>query len=472
MIGREYEQRVLRAASESAESQLVVVYGRRRVGKTYLVRETFGNRFAFSHTGVEDGTMREELLAFWDSLRDYGWDCERPKDWLDAFAELKKLLAQSTDEKKIVFIDELPWMDTHRSGFLKVFEKFWNGWASARHDIMLIVCGSAASWMSKNVLNHKGGLFNRSSRQLYVLPFTLRECEILVRQRGLQMDRRDIVSAYMVFGGAAYYWTLLDPAESLAQNIDRLFFFRNGELANEFRRLYRSLFTNPDPYVAIVTALGTKKIGLSREELCAAGVGIVNNGNLTECLENLELSGFVRRYSAFGYAKRGSLYQLVDNFTLFYFKFVKENLRKDEHFWSHAGTSPVRRVWEGLAFERVCLEHLPSIKAALGIAGVSASCSSWRQTSADGEPKGAQIDLVIDRDDRVVNLCEMKFTKGEYEIDADEADRLRNRIEALAKAVGPRGNVHLTLVTAGGLKRNKYSNLAQSVIALDDLFRA
>lgn len=471
MIGREYERRVLQAAAESDEAQLVVVYGRRRVGKTYLVRETFGNRFTFSHTGVEDGTMREELLAFWDSLRDAGWECDRPKDWLDAFAELKKFLARSTDERKIVFIDELPWMDTHRSGFLKVFERFWNGWASARHDILLVVCGSAASWMSKNVLNHKGGLFNRSSRQLYVLPFTLRECEMLVKERGLQMDRRDIVSAYMVFGGAAYYWSLLDKAESLSQNIDRLFFYRNGELANEFRRLYRSLFTNPDPYIAIVTALGTKKIGLTREELCEAGSGIANNGNLTECLENLELSGFVRRYSAFGYAKRGSFYQLIDNFTLFYFKFVKGNLRKDEHYWSHKGTVQIRRTWEGLAFERVCLEHLPSIKSALGISGVSSSCSSWRHTGGEEDARGAQIDLVIDRDDRVVNLCEMKFSQGEYEIDADEARCLRNRVEALAKAVGPRGNVHLTLVTAGGLKRNKYWNLAQSVVGLDDLFR-
>jgi len=471
MIGREYEQQVLCSMAESDEAQLVVVYGRRRVGKTYLVRETLGNRFTFTHTGVEDGTLREELLAFWDSLRDVGWTCDRPRDWLDAFSELKKYLQQSTDQRKIIFIDELPWMDTHRSGFLKVFERFWNGWASARHDIMLIVCGSAASWMSKNVLRHKGGLFNRSSRQLYILPFTLCECEMLARSRGLQMDRRDLVSAYMVFGGAAYYWSLLDRSESLDQNIDRLFFFRNGELSNEFRRLYRSLFTNPDPYVAIVTALGTRKIGMTRDELCECGGGIANNGNLTECLENLELSGFVRKYSPLGRVKRGALYQLIDNFTLFYFKFVLENARHDEHFWSHAGTSPMRRAWEGLAFERVCLEHLQSIKSALGISGVASSCSSWRHVAGCPGDKGAQADLVIDRDDRVTNLCEMKFTLGEYEIDSEEAARLRNRVAALSKELGERSNVHLTLVASGGLKRNKYSNLVQSVVTLNDLFR-
>ena len=384
MIGRKYEQRVLRELAEEDESRLAVVYGRRRVGKTYLVRETFANRFAFSHTGVEDGTMKDELFAFWDSLRDFGWECERPGDWFDAFGELKKYLSQLPEGRKIVFFDEVPWMDTRRSGFLKVFEKFWNGWASARHDIFLIVCGSAASWMVKKVLHHRGGLFNRSSRQLYVKPFHLHECELMVAERGLGMDRRDIVSAYMVFGGSAYYWSLLDKSESLAQNIDRLFFFTGGELANEFHRLYRSLFSNPEPYIAIVTALGTKKTGMTRDELAEAG-GLSNNGNLTECLENLELSGFLRRYSVGGNGKRGAVYQLIDNYTIFYFKFVKGNLRKDVHFWSHNLNSPVRYAWEGLSFERVCFEHVECIKAALGISGVVSSVSAWRRSGADGD---------------------------------------------------------------------------------------
>ena len=469
MIGRKYEQRVLRELAEEKESRLVVVYGRRRVGKTYLVRETFGNRFAFSHTGVEDGSMKDELFAFWDSLRDFGWECERPKNWFDAFAELKKYLLQLPDGRKLIFIDELPWMDTHRSGFLKVFEKFWNGWASARHDIMLIVCGSAASWMVKNVLQHRGGLFNRSSRQLYVKPFTLKECELFVQERELQMDRRDIVSAYMVFGGSAYYWSILDRSESLTQNIDRLFFTRNGELANEFRRLYRSLFTNPEPYIAIVTALGEKKSGKTREELVDAS-GLVNNGNLSDCLENLELSGFVRRYAPFGKEKRGSVYQLIDNYTIFYFKFVKGNLRKDENFWSHNLDSPLRYAWEGLSFERVCYEHIDCIKAALGIAGVASSVSVWRRTGTGGKDKGAQVDMIIDRDDRVMNLCEIKFTGGEYEIDSEESGKLRNRVSALRKDTGYKGNIHLTMITVGGVKRNKYSGIVQSSVTLDDLF--
>ena len=471
MIGREKEQSILLELAKSDHSELAVVYGRRRVGKTFLVRETFGYKFSFSHTGVENGTLRDELFAFWDSLRDAGYECERPKDWWTAFGELKEHLRKCPDGKKIVFLDELPWMDTHKSGFVKAIESFWNGWASARRDICLVVCGSAAAWMVKNVLQSRGGLFNRASRQICLQPFTLGECERFVKSKGMEMDRYDIAEAYMVFGGAAYYWGLLEKGESLAQNIDRLFFSRNGDLVHEFTRLYRSVFSNPDPYIAIVSALGVRKAGMTREELVASGGKIANNGNLSKCLDNLERSGFIRRYVPVGRKKNDALIQLTDNYTLFHFKFANKNSGGDESFWSHYHGTPAFSAWDGLAFERVCLAHVDRIKAALGISGVASTVASWRCKRTDGGLSGAQIDLVISRADNVVNICEMKFAKGEYEIDAEEAARMRIRKEAFVRETGFRGGVHLTFVTPYGVKRNKYWNMVQSEVTLDDLFR-
>ncbi len=471
MIGREKERQILLEMAQASHSQLAVVYGRRRVGKTFMVRETFGYRFSFSHTGVESGTMEDELFAFWESLRDAGHECTRPRDWWAAFAELKCHLQNLPEAKKTVFLDELPWMDTDKSGFTKALEAFWNGWASARRDIFLIVCGSAAAWMTKHVLQSRGGLFNRASRQLFLEPFTLAECERFVVEKGLELDRRDIVSGYMVFGGAAYYWDLLDKGESLSQNIDRLFFSRNGDLAHEFSRLYKSVFANPDPYVSVVTALGRKKVGMTRDEIVETGGAAANNGNLTVCLDNLERSGFIRRYSPVGRTKRGSVYQLIDNYTLFWFKFAKDRDDGDENFWSHSIASPARVAWEGLAFECVCLEHVDRIKNALGISGVASSIASWRSLGDGERRRGAQVDLVISRADRVTNLCEMKFCNGEYEIDAKEAERLRNRVETFRRETGMRGGIHLTFVTPFGIKRNKYRNLVQSEVTLDDLFR-
>ncbi len=471
MIGRETEQSVLLELAHSDHSKLAVVYGRRRVGKTFMVRETFQYRFSFSHTGVENGTMQDELFAFWESLRDAGRECNRPHDWWEAFGELKRHLAGCREKRKIVFLDELPWMDTDKSGFTKALEAFWNGWAMARRDIFLVVCGSAAAWMTKHVLQSRGGLFNRASRQIFLEPFTLSECERFVKEKGLEMDRRDIVCGYMVFGGAAYYWDLLEKGESLAQNIDRLFFSRNGDLAHEFSRLYRSVFSSPEPYVAIVTALGEKKAGMTREEIVAAGGASGNNGTLTVCLDNLERSGFVRRYAAVGRTKRGSVYQLIDNYTLFYFKFAKDQDGDDDKFWSHSSASSARKTWEGLAFERVCLEHVGKIKEALGISGVASSVSSWRSVGNGKGRRGAQVDLVISRADNVTNLCEMKFCGGEYEIDAEEAERLRNRVEAFRRETGAKGGIHLTFVTPFGVKRNKYWGMIQSEVVLDDLFR-
>ena len=469
IIGRKEEQQILHSAVQSENSEFVAVYGRRRVGKTYLIRETFGYKFTFQHTGLAKGNTKEQLFSFAISLRDAGYDdCPIPKSWLEAFSLLSTYLKNSTDEKKIVFLDELPWMDTPRSNFISAFEHFWNGWASARKDIVLIICGSATSWIINKVINDHGGLHNRVTKQIALQPFTLKECEMFAQSKGLEMSRYQLAECYMVFGGIPYYWSLLEKGLSLAQNIDKIIFAKNGKLSNEFNQLYASLFKSPEQYIDIVTALGKKKVGMTREEIIAA-TDKYSNGALSKVLDELEYCGFIRKYNVFDKKSKQAIYQLIDNYTLFYFKFIQQNENNDEHFWSASIDSAMHRAWSGLAFERLCMAHTQQIKAALGIAGVLSNVYSWRK-EADETSDGAQIDLLIDRKDQVINLCEMKYSLSEYIIDAEYEQKLRNKKSVFIDTTNTRKAVHLTMVTTFGIKVNAHSGIIQNEITLEDLF--
>ena len=465
MIGRIAEARVLLQAKDSSRSEFVAVYGRRRIGKTFLVRQVYGDSLLFSHTGVEHVNLHGQLRAFASSLRDAGYS-EEPHlaSWFDAFDALKRLVGKSPVRKKILFLDELPWMDTAKSEFIPALEFFWNGWCSARSDVVLVVCGSATSWILNKILKSRGGLHNRVTEQIWLRPFTLAECEAYAEELNLRMSRFELAEAYMVLGGVPYYWSFLSPGLSLSQNIDRLLFASDSKLRLEFGQLYASLFKKPEPYLQVVSALCTKACGLSRDEIAQA-CHLPDSGKLSACLEELEQCGFVRRYYPFGVRKKGYLTQLVDNFTLFHGRFLRENVRHDPNFWTNSLNTPLHRTWAGLAFERLCLLHVDEIKRALGISGVQCTACCWR-----GE--GAQIDLLLDRADRVVNICEMKFCEGYYMLDKAEDLRLRARREVFLQMTGCRKSAHLTLVTTNGPGSTKYQSVFQSVITLDDLFKA
>ena len=468
MVGRIAEQAELRALLDNSESVFAAVYGRRRVGKTYLVRKTFGNHFAFDHVGLSSGKMSDQLESFRNSLIAHGHrKCPVLKSWLGAFEELQKLLDRGKSTKKIVFIDELPWMDTSKSRFIPAFEHFWNSWAAWRNDIVLIVCGSATSWLLNKVINSKGGLHNRVMKRIRLEPFTLAECEQLSAEKGLALDRHQIAECYMVFGGVAYYWSLLEKGLSVAQNIDRLFFSQNGALRGEYQELYKSLFRVPEPYERIVCALGTRKVGMTRSAVAEAA-GLNDNGALTKYLEELEQCGFVRKYLAFGKIGKDALFQLVDNFTLFYFCFRTAIQRGAENYWLEKLDAQSHVVWTGLAFERVCLLHVQQIRIALGISGVATNVCSW--SGADENGRRAQIDLLLDRNDRVITLCEMKFADEAYALTKKDIESLRHKRAAFRFATGTRRAVHLTMVTAEGLEHNSYRNEIQRELTLDDLF--
>ena len=468
MVGRIAEQAELRALLDNSESVFAAVYGRRRVGKTYLVRKTFGNHFAFDHVGLSSGKMSDQLESFRNSLIAHGHrKCPVLKSWIGAFEELKKLLDRGKSTKKIVFIDELPWMDTSKSRFIPAFEHFWNSWAAWRNDIVLIVCGSATSWLLNKVINSKGGLHNRVTKRIRLEPFTLAECEQLSAEKGLALDRHQIAECYMVFGGVAYYWSLLEKGLSVAQNIDRLFFSQNGALRGEYQELYKSLFRVPEPYERIVCALGTRKVGMTRSAVAEAA-GLNDNGALTKYLEELEQCGFVRKYLAFGKIGKDALFQLVDNLTLFYFCFRTAIQRGAENYWLEKLDAQSHVVWTGLAFERVCLLHVQQIRIALGISGVATNVCSW--SGADENGRRAQIDLLLDRNDRVITLCEMKFADEAYALTKKDIESLRHKRAAFRFATGTRRAVHLTMVTAEGLEHNSYRNEIQRELTLDDLF--
>lgn len=470
MIGRKKEQERLNAAYQSEQSEFVVVYGRRRVGKTYLVRETFGDRIVFQHTGHSRGKMSEQLLYFRDSLEDAGWSCPLLKTWHDAFRQLQKFLEGRTERRKVVFIDELPYMATHKSGCVAALEHFWNGWASARKDIVLIVCGSAASWLMKKVIADKGGLHNRVTGKIHLSPFMLSECEAFAKSKGLEYNRRQIAECYMALGGIPYYWNFLAKGLGVQQNMDMLFFADDAALRTEYDELYRSLFEFPEPYMNIVEALGRFGAPMSRDEVAKAA-GMPSSGRLTGYLDDLEKCGFVGRSGSFGANVKGAVYRLMDSYTLFYFRFVRNNVSNDRRFWSDSVDAPFRLSWLGFAFERLCLLHVEQIKRALGISGVRTAVSSWRHRADGVFPKGAQIDLVIDRRDDIINLCEMKFCRGRFIITKKYDEELATKVQVFKGVTRTRKSVHITMVTAEGVEKNCYWSDIQSEVTLDDLFR-
>jgi AAA+ ATPase superfamily predicted ATPase len=468
IVGRKDEQRIIGDCYEDDRPHFLVIYGRRRVGKTYLVREFFDDRFFFSYTGMANTNKEKQLQGFNQALKRYANRAIEPaKDWFEAFQKLFRLIKESPSEgKKVIFLDELPWMDNHKSGFLSAFEYFWNAWASARPDVLLIVCGSATSWITKNIFRNRGGLYNRVTRQIWLRPFTLRECEEYLAFRNVSMSRFQVLESYMIFGGVPYYLSMFRGDKSLAQNVDDLCFGRNAALTGEYQALFSTLFSRPEGYIAIVEALAKKARGLTRSEIANA-IGRKSGGSLAKTLEELERCDFIRKYHSFGKKNRDALFQLSDSFVLFYHRYLQDNKKADSQFWTHASNTGERNAWSGYAFEQTCLRHLEQIKHALGISGILTYTSSWR--SADAE-SNVQIDLVIERADGIVNLCEIKFSRSAYTVTREYDEKLRQRRWVFQGETHTTRTLHTTLITTFGVTAHSYRGEFQSELVMDDLF--
>ncbi|MCL1981927.1 MAG: ATP-binding protein [Clostridiales bacterium] len=468
IIGRDKEKAALKQYVESEVPEFLAVYGRRRIGKTFLIREYFCGKLDFYVTGLANGKKEDQLRAWGMAIKDsFGGRDESAANWLDAFAILKsKLEKQGKSKRKVLFIDEAPWMDTPKSGFLTALEHFWNGWASGRPDVFLIVCGSSTSWVVKNILKDKGGLHNRVTQRMRLLPFTLNETEAYLKEKEFNLGRYRICEAHMIFGGVPYYLSLLGKGLSLPQNVDALCFDDGGSLRGEFQEVYSTLFRYSGNYIGVVTALSSKTKGLTRDEIIRE-TGLASGGGLTQIMEELELCGFIRAYPNYSMDDNLCLYQLTDPFSLFHLRFIRGKRPKNPHFWSSNLESPSLSAWKGYAFEQVCLSHSEQIKQALGIAAISTEMSSWRSRRSS---PGAQIDLLFDRKDGIINLCEMKYSKAEYSISGKEEAGLRNKIAVFKAETRTKKAVHLTLVTTYGIVSNSHSGIVNSEVTLADLF--
>lgn len=469
IVGRKKELSLINQYFNSGKAEFIAVYGRRRVGKTFLIRQHFRNQFAFDMTGIMEGTKSEQMTAFHTALKTYGYTGKKNTNWIDAFFALRQVLESRIEEGKrcVIFIDELPCLDTPKAGFVNALGHFWNNWANWQSEIMLIVCGSATSWMVRNVIDNHGGLHDRITHEIHLHPFTLTETEEFFKLNGFSWNRLSIMQTYMAIGGIPYYMSLFEKTDSPATGLDRLFFSGNAELKKEYRRLFSSLFKNPHPYLEIITLLSKHPKGMTREEI-STELKTSNNGKLGEMLTDLIYCDFLQKNNV--RKKRiksnSAIYQLIDFYTIFYNTFANKNIM-EEHFWTRNINTPEINIWYGLAFERVCKAHIEKIKTALGIASVSTEYYSWRSNLIE---KGAQIDIIIDRADNTINLCEVKYSENLYSLDKEEYMKIQNRISVFKEATNTRSNIIPTMITTFGMKEGTYSDQIIAKINMEDLF--
>ncbi len=469
-IGREQETQLLEKILQETRSAFVAVYGRRRIGKTELIRHVLGKQTVFHLTGIGNVTTEQQLANFQAAFERQApllLHRTMPQNWFAAFQQLITFLEKSPQGKKVIFLDELPWLDTNKSDFMPSLEHFWNSWASARQDIMLVVCGSAASWMLNKLIHNRGGLHNRVTTRIRLEPFTLKEAEILLKRKNQALDRYQIIQYYMAVGGVPFYLDTFDERLTPMQNIEIQCFAKDGFLRTEFDDLFQSLFSKAEKHTAIVEAIAKKAKGLTREDILKI-TKLPNNGNTTQLLEELEESGFIRKYMPFQRTNKHSLYQLIDFYTLFYLKFIKNTQYLESGNWTTLTDSPIYKTWCGYAFEQICLMHVAQIKQALGISGVFSQSSSWR--SKDSE-QGAQIDLLIDRRDHVISLFEIKFSNEPFTITKAYSEQLRHKIGTFKSETETRKAVWLAMLTTFGVKQNEYSgSLLQHNLDMNCLF--
>ena len=470
VIGRKKEIDLMLSLKDSRKSEFLAVYGRRRVGKTFLIRQVFEKDFTFQLTGLANTKLQWHLSNFHRAIVRQNPNkipLAPTKNWFDAFQQLMDLLEASNQPKKVIFLDELPWFDTPNSGFMTALEHFWNSWASARTDVILVVCGSAASWIINKLLKNKGGLHNRITQRIKLEPFNLAETAAFFKSKNAVFEQMQIAQLYMALGGIPFYLDMINVGESAVQNINRLCFEADGALRIEFESLYASLFKKADNHVAVIEALAQKSSGMSRDELIKAAK-IQNGGGTTMLLQELEECGFIRKYLSFGKNQRNMLYQLVDFYSLFYLTFIKNTSVLDDDIWVNGVDNPQFRTWSGYAFELLSLHHVREIKQALGISGIQTRTSAWYSTDKLAK---AQVDLVIDRRDGVINLCEMKFSIKPYTIDKKYAEELRNKIGVFREVTKTPKSIFLTMVTSFGLQKNEYSTaLVQNSLTMDIFF--
>lgn len=464
---------MLQEAMAAKGPELIALFGRRRVGKTFLIRQCLGHSLAFEMSGTQDANLAAQLENFKKTIgKAIGNDniYQIPVKWADAFDQLSHYLTPKlATERCVVFLDEFPWLNTPKSGFLSSFDHWWNSWGTKQRNLVVVICGSAASWMIRHVVNNKGGLHNRITRMIRLLPFNLKETEEYLQARKVNLDRYQILQLYMVMGGIPHYLKEIKKGESATQAIDRVCFTKDGLLTSEFNNLYHSLFDDAIRHLAIVRVLAKNNAGMTRNEIIEK-TDLTSGGTITELLEELIESGFVRDWKPYDKKSKDTIYKLDDEFTHFHLKFMANIRSSGNGVWQSFSSGQSWKSWSGVAFERVCLKHIPQLKKELGISGVYTEESAWRYLS--GNEKGAQIDLLLDRRDKVINLCEMKYSESEFTIDKTYATTLENKRDVFRSQTKTKKSIFLTFVTTFGITNNEYAKrLIQNSITMNAMFQ-
>jgi uncharacterized protein len=476
LIGRETEIEILQEALNTTQAELIALYGRRRVGKTYLIRTFYENDILIELTGANNATNEEQLENFYLNIsQTFGLPTglTPPQNWVQTFHILRQVLEPilaTATTKKVVFFDELPWFDKHKSGFLSAFDYFWNNWASKQKKLVVVICGSAASWMIQNIVNNKGGLYNRITRRIRLMPFNLYETELFLKNQNINLNRYQIVQLFMVTGGIPHYLKEVKRGDSVVQAIDRLCFTKDGILSEEYKNLYTALFGSSDKHEVVVKALANKPSGMTRNEILEA-CKMTSGGGLTKMIEELLQSGFISEYLPFKKTSKDILFKLSDEFSLFHLKFMENSKSFGAGTWQTKSSSSAWKSWSGLAFENICLKHIPQIKKAIGISNVYTEQSAWRYIPKNVEEEGTQIDLVIDRQDNCINICEMKYALTEFTIDKNYSEALNRKRRIFLDKTATRKTVFVTMMTTFGVKLNEhYLNAVDNQLLMDILF--
>lgn len=473
IIGRKEEMAVLKSAITSKEAELIAIYGRRRIGKTHLIRNYYEDRIVFELTGMNGGGLKAQLLQFSKALQNATnapLSLTPPQSWVEAFTALEQMLGSLSKKKKwVVFFDEFPWLNSRKSGFLEAFDHFWNTWASRQSHLIVVICGSAASWMIDNIVNAKGGLHNRITRSIRLLPFNLSETKVYLQSLSVYLDHYQLLQLYMALGGVPHYLRNVERGQSATQALNKICFTGTGALRDEFNNLYQSLFENAHNHIKTVRELSKTSKGLTRQEIIDV-CGFSSGGGTTDMLNELEQSGFIESAIPYKKTSREAIYRLTDEFSLFYLRFMDRVKITGDDMWSRISSMSAYKIWCGMSFETICLKHIPLIKKALGIGGVHSEESPWRY-SGTKSASGAQIDLLIDRADRTINVCEMKFYTDEFTIDKAYATELDRKLQVFREQTKTKKSIFLTFITTYGVKKNEHSDrLVHNNLTMDLFF--
>ncbi len=458
MVVRESVIQRLNEHLKSKKSEFIAITGRRRVGKTYIIDTVYESHLCFRLTGIQNGTLNEQLVNFTQKLISYSQSTliTTPKNWQEAFILLKNyLLTLSKKKKHVLFIDELPWVNTVKSSFLQLLAHLWNDFLSKENNYILVVCGSSTSWITKKIIRDKGGLHNRLTDIIRLKPFTIQETKAFLNYKGIHMTNQQVIETYMIMGGIPYYLNDIRRGESIAVAVERMCFMDDGILKSEYDNLYKALYDNPQDHEMIVTTLATSRTGLTRQEIINKSK-VLAGGPYQRAMEDLLLSGFVTEEVTFGNKKKGSIYRLNDEYSIFYHRFIKSNKKYVSGIWLQISASQTYKIWTGYAFENLIYNHISTIKSALGIASVFTEISAINVMGTK-EKDGYQIDLIIDRKDATINICELKYYNAPFEIDKKYAEVLRNRKQKFIMHTGTRKQVFTTMITNLGIIENPWS---------------